>query len=1105
MRLMKKWSLRLQLVCVFAFPLFASKILASPFLQFVENKGQWHSSLDYRARIPGGFLGIEKGNFSFTFLDYRRINQHHFGTDASHESDRADFDNSICGHVVQTNYLGANATAKPASFGMFPEYFNYFLDRPDKWRTDVRAFEGMVYSSFYEGIDLKIYSSGQNLKYDFIVAPGARIEQIQWKYSGQEFAELLKGEVLLKTPLANITEMKPIAFQYIDGRKVFVKCEYVLCDGIFSFSVGDYDPCHELVIDPLLIFSTYSGFSADNWGSTATPAEHGSLYSSGVVNLFNVGGTFPATPGSFQTNYGGIYDVAIYKYDSTGQKLLYACYLGGSNSESPHSLVVDGNSNLLVLGTTSSSNFPTTTGAQSQTFKGGVSIPQFVSNREMPIPYEAGSDIFVAKISSDGKQLLASTYLGGSGNDGLNPIMGMLVQNYGDQMRGDIITDKATGDIFVSTVTSSTDFPAFNSFNTTYQGGNTDALVMRLKGDLSSIVWAALIGGSGDDASHTIQIDKAGNIFVGGGTTSSNFAITTKTYQGTLAGNADGWIAKIKGDGSQILNSTLTGTNNFDEVFFLDLDQSEKVYVYGQTNGSFPITSGVYSNPGSGQFLQKFTNTLDTLVFSTVFGSGAGVPNISPTAFLVNDCNNIFLSGWGGKINNQLGYWTGTTFGMPVTADALQKNTNGSDFYFIVLSKDAKQLLYSTLLGGGQSGTHVDGGTCRFDKSGVVYHSVCAGCWALNSAGHSTSDFPTTPHAWSNVNGSINCNNAAFKLDLASLKARIQTNSLKFDHPGLNQVCLNDKIVFQNRSTGGQYYDWDLGDGSLFTKLDTLFIAHQYQREGKYTVKLTIFDRGTCTGVDSAKVVINAYQPEGKVGPDQTICFNAGTHLIASGGATYLWSTMDNSFSSAVAQPSINPAKTTSYFITVTDAHGCVVKDTVNVKVIPGMDIKMKVDRLFDCFNRPTLVATNLSDSQYNLFFDFGDGTTSDDQKVTHIYQKDSTYTVKLVGLSEGCVYEQAQSVPIYQLLVPNVFTPDQTPGANDHFQIKFGDQPIVPGVEPPVQIAIRIFNRWGKLVYSNSDYRNDWAAHEVDAGVYYYEATLVGEATCKGWVQVIK
>ncbi len=144
----------------------------------------------------------------------------------------------------------------------------------------------------------------------------------------------------------------------------------------------------------------------------------------------------------------------------------------------------------------------------------------------------------------------------------------------------------------------------------------------------------------------------------------------------------------------------------------------------------------------------------------------------------------------------------------------------------MVLSSDATQLLYATYLGGVDSRTHVDGGTCRFDKSGVVYHVVCSGCQAYNATGNPTSDFPTTPNAWSHVNGSKNCNNAAFKFDLASLKARIQINSIKFNQPNLTHACVNDKIIFQNLSIGGQTYDWNFGDGKKQTKTDTSQITY---------------------------------------------------------------------------------------------------------------------------------------------------------------------------------------------------------------------------------------------------------------------------------------
>src|SRR5690606_27641255 len=119
-------------------------------------------------------------------------------------------------------------------------------------------------------------------------------------------------------------------------------------------------------------------------------------------------------------------------------------------------------------------------------------------------------------------------------------------------------------------------------------------------------------------------------------------------------------------------------------------------------------------------------NDLNSLIFSTVFGAGRGIPDISPTAFLVNDCNYLYVAGWGGRINEETGYWKSGTNGMTTTPDAYQLVTQGSDFYFLVLTDDAKERVYATFLGGNLSSTHVDGGTSRFDKGGIVYHSVCA-------------------------------------------------------------------------------------------------------------------------------------------------------------------------------------------------------------------------------------------------------------------------------------------------------------------------------------------------------------------------------------------
>ncbi len=1031
-------------------------------------------------------MQLVPGGLAYTFIDQQKLDQlHELGHQAS---EIAPSDLQIQAHRVQVSFKGSDRSSVPVPFGKLPEYYNYFLGRdPSTWSSHVAAYEGVTYPAYYSGIDLKVYIQGNNVKYDFNLAAGADPTQISFEYAGVDQVSIEKGDLSITASKFTFYEKKPIAYQIIDGKKIFVNCEYVLKNNRVSFIFPQaYNVCFPLVIDPLLIFSTYSGSTADNWGSTATPGEKGTLYSSGVMN-HHLGGMFPATTGAFQVAYGGAYDVAILKYDSTGQTLLYASHLGGSGNESPHSLVINQQNELLVLGTTSSGNFPTTPGAIDNSYNGGT----FESN---VIPYNNGSDLFVARISADGSQLLASTYLGGSANDGLNPQISPLVANYGDELRGDIITDPA-GNIYISSVTSSFNFPVVNSFGLTYKGGETDALVLHLNANLTQIIWGAFLGGTAEDASHTIKIDAAGDLFVAGGSSSSDFPITSGVYQNGYAGSVDGWISKIKGDGSTLLASTFTGTPDFNQVYFIDLDNEENVYAYGQTAGNFPISAGVYSNANSGQFLQKFDNKLEILKFSTVFGAGSGIPDISPTAFLVNDCNNIYMSGWGGEINSGRGFWNSDTQGMPVTGDAFQKTSAGSDFYFIVLTDDATELLYATFLGGNTSPTHVDGGTSRFDKGGIVYHAVCAGC------GGGFDDFPTTAGSWSRQNLSLNCNNAAFKFDLSSLKARIQTNSIEFDMPGLNRVCMPDPIVFQNKSTGGKIYEWDFGDGGQLVKQDTTFIMHIYSEPGTYRVKLLALDNGTCVGRDSTFTNVIVSQPAGFAGPDQVMCFDAGARLVAVGGTSYQWENWDKTFKSTEQSPLVNPTKDDGYVVTIADAIGCVKKDTINIEVVPGIDLQFEHFKIYDCVGRPTVEVRNLTDPAEEVFFDFGDGTTSDLDVTTHVFNEDGLYNVRLLGRKESCIYEEVVQVPVFELKVPNVITPDEFP-ENNAFVISYGGKKLSMS---SLTAQVVIYNRWGGKVYESNDYQDDWDASNVEAGVYYYDIQVEGEASCKGWVQVIK
>ncbi len=1073
---------------------------AQPPVRFVENKGQWPADIDFVTHIPGGRMTVSADAFRYFIRDHQTLEDLHHQT---HQPDGlAEARLGLRGHAVFVEFPGAGMTSSSIGLGRSDDYRNYYFGSdPSRWASKAYAYDGVMYESFFPGVDMKVYTYGQHVKYDFIVAPGADPSVITAVYRGADKLFLDKGDLTIRTSLGDIIEKKPVAWQLVDGERVDVPCVFRLeVDSVsFHFPEG-FDSCYELVIDPLLIFSTFSGSSADNWGSTATPGERGTLYSAGVTNEEG-GGRFPATPGAYQTSSGSLYDIGILKYDSTGGQLLYATYLGGTSNDSPHSLVVNNAEELLLLGTTGSANFPTTAGAFQNTFRGGAPVSNVIG-----YPYDEGCDIIISRFNSDGTALLASSFVGGTNNDGLNPPGGALTMNYGDQLRGDIIADEANN-IYVSSVTSSTDFPATASFATTYRGGATDAILFKMDSDLTTMVWGAMIGGSATDAAHTVKIDSRGDLFIAGGTTSADFPATAESYQPAYSGNVDGWIAKIAADGTSLQHATFTGTEQYNQIYFLDLNQADEVYVYGQTSGSFPITPGVYHNPNSGQFIQKFNPELNALIFSTVFGAGRGIPDISPTAFLVNDCNNLYMAGWGGRINRETGFWQSGTSGMTTTADAFQLTTQGSDFYFLVLTDDAKERLYATFFGGNQSSTHVDGGTSRFDKSGIVYHSVCAGCRAFNDANQPTSDFPTTSGAWSRQNRSQNCNNAAFKFDLSTLKARLQTNSYRRDMPGLRVVCLPDPLGFENLSTGGEIYYWEFGDGETETRTDTSFLAHQYKTPGQYVVTLSAVDQGTCQVVDRTSVLVTVNESLSFIQDDTDLCFGDSHQLQSSGGIRYQWTSDDGSLTSSLPTPVVAPKDTMVYYITLEESNGCIRTDTVQINVVPGITPEFEWTKIAECAGRPKVTVRNLTDSlehEDSWYFDFGDGTVTDQDAAVHAFQNDAVFDVSMITQRGFCVYEKSVAIPVFELFIPNVITPG-VPGHNDVFMIRFGQADGVTPADYNYKTSVSIYDRWGKLVYESDDYQYDWYGEGLAAGIYYYEVTVDGYKTCKNWIHLIR
>ncbi|PCI94104.1 MAG: hypothetical protein COB15_15025, partial [Flavobacteriales bacterium] len=794
---------------------------------FTKNAGQLNSKALYHCKLHLGDIYFEKSQFTFNLSSAEDIDRLY---EIRHNRDLrklyGDKPFKVRKHAYSMKFLGADLNSSIVAEGKESFVKNYIKGNdPKKWYSGVSSYEKLTYKNIYPNINMDVYGIGDFLKYDFIVEKGGSTDDIRVEYNNVDKLSLNQGILEIELSTGVVKELKPIAFQQINGNRNTVECYFEINgkEVSFKFPKG-YDTNYELVIDPTWEFSTLTGSTADNWGFTATYDDNGNFYGGGIAS----GSGYPTSVGAYNVIFGGTWDAVITKYNPQGTGIIYSTYIGGSAADQPHSLVTDSDSNLVILGVTSSTNFPTTSGAYNQTFNGGSSFT------EDGITYSNGTDIFVLKLDNTGAALLGSTYLGGSSNDGFSLDINLKF-NYADHARGEVILD-ANNDICLASSTISNDYPTTAGAHGQSQFGGYDGVVSKLSANLTSLSWSTYVGGTAGDAAYSIRVDDVSDkIFVCGGTRSNNIGTTAGVLSPTYAGSTDGFIAKFDNTNGALDALTYIGTAAYDQSYIIEIDQNKDIYVVGQTNGSYPVSVGVYSNVGANQFIHKMDNNLTTTDFSTVFGSvNSSTVNISITAFLVDNCENIYVGGWGGATNN---VGTGNTYNMPITSGAIQSNTDGSDFYFIVLDRDAQNLLYGSYFGSPTSAEHVDGGTSRFDKKGTIYQGVCAACGGGN--------FPSSPGAYSPNNGSSNCNFGAIKISFDFQGVNSSANT-----PANQVFCGTYDAVFTGNIPPSPYNYWDFGDGTGTSTLANPL--YTYADTGTYNVMYVAIDSSTCNISDTS-------------------------------------------------------------------------------------------------------------------------------------------------------------------------------------------------------------------------------------------------------------
>lgn len=1030
-------------------------------------------------------------------------------------------------HAFKVHFEGGSAKSHQGSERQ-PHYVNYFLGADQaKWAGNVPVFAGVDLMEVYPGIGMHVDGT-HGLKYDWLLAPGVDPAHISMRYEGVDELELKGGLLFVNTTAGRVVEQRPVAWQMVHGQKRAVDCVFVLEDDRVSFKFPyGFDSHYPLVIDPVVTFSSYSGSSGNNFGFTATYDNGGHLYGGGIV--FAAG--YPVTTGVLDPTFnGGTIDMGITKFAPDGTSLVWSTYIGGLGNEAPHSMVVNNANELYILGTTSSNDFPVTTGCFDNSFGGGPN-PPFAGS--YGFTYTTGSDIVLVHLNAAADAIIGSTYMGDWDNDGVNQTAPIL-RNYGDPFRGEVALDLQERPI-VATSTMSSNAPTTADAIQTSNAGGQDGYIFRMDPALSDLEWATYYGGSGTDAAFGIQISSVGDVYVTGGSTSPNLPMAATGAVTTAHGGADGFIIRFDATTHALLGSTYVGTSAFDQTYFVQLDTSNDVYVVGQTEGNYPVTPGKYVNQGASQFIHKFSSDLGASIWSTRI-AGNQNSNISPTAFLVSICGQIYFSGWGGSTN----IVTSSTNGLPVTSDAFDATTDGSDFYVMVLEEEAVSLAYASFFGG-SSAEHVDGGTSRFDKDGVIYQAVCAGC---------SGSFTTTPGAWSTVNGS-SCNLGVFKINFeqgvqVAINANItdlticldddvildavgsatawtwdlgdgsgSENGVQVVHqygaageymvmlvgvdslscnladtafvtitvvaprdidPVFEAVPVSDcqgfSIEFFNTSSGGNAYTWDFGDGGTSTETDPV---HAYSGPGTYDITLTVTDV-YCQNSAAITQSVTLDRPilEVDLGPVAALCDGASSVTLNAGAGydTYSWSTSETS-------PSITVSSVGTYTVTVTEG---ICSGTATVEVL-NQQIQPLAEDVITCPGQDGRLTPPFAIT--SIIWSTGDTATSIDANNAGDY-----WFVAVDAF--GCTVRDTIAVIVITAAesgasVPNVFSPNND-GSNDTF--------LVEGLFLQ-EFSMDVLNRWGQTIFESRSQNNGWnggvdnTTNKAPEGTYYYVITF--------------
>ncbi len=559
---------------------------------------------------------------------------------------------------VRISFVGGRAL--PSGYDPTGGESHYLLGTdPAKWRRHIKHFRRVRYANLYPGIDLVFYGNGANLEFDFAVHPGADPGQIRLRFDGAgRLAVLRSGDLVIGSGKSTMRLAKPVIYQPLAAGNRAIEGSFRLgSDRTMAFQLGDYDRGAPLIIDPVVLTTTYwGGVSSDVISGVASDSS-GNIYLTGHTTST----TLTTTVGAYKRALNpGDSDCFVTKLNSTASTVLYSTFVGGTSPDYARAIAVDSSGAAYITGSTIGF-FPITSGAYRQS------------------PTEA-PETFAAKLDATGASLSYATYLGGAG-------------------AGQGIAVDSSGNAWIAGFTYTPSFPVTLALQPVFSGGS-DAFLLRLNPTGTGVSFSTFLGGRGEDQATAVAVDAAGDAYVTGFTSGQGFLVTGGAYQSTLSGSSDAFAAKVSPGGS-VTYSTYLGGILADRANAIAIDSAGNAYLAGHTSSTnFPVTSGAFQTSHGGGtwdgFITKLNAAGSALTYSTFLG-GSGTCLVqdlirshlcdSVLGIAVDSSGIAYLAGLAGS-------------GFPLLGAPQSTAGGAGDGFAAQLNATGTKLLYSTFVGG---------------------------------------------------------------------------------------------------------------------------------------------------------------------------------------------------------------------------------------------------------------------------------------------------------------------------------------------------------------------------------------------------------------------